>query len=169
MGSPPDDVDVRGRWKGRLAGRIVGVYISPDQPYIDAKVAANLCGGCPIAYELHPELKDVVTKEWLLDHVVPAMNTWYGVTDNPSLTLALPLLWASFDEGHQERQVPHQRERIRAAFESIRPDGFEGNPVVKTHLTIGGVGLSCTSPRLSLAEVLHCHLLLQFLWPWEYL
>jgi hypothetical protein len=87
-------------------------------------------------YELHPDLEGVATNEWLRQHVVPPMSRWYNNTDDPSLTLALPLLWASFDKAHELKQVQHQRESICLAFNAIRPAGFEANPVVKTPLTI---------------------------------
>ncbi len=58
-----DDVDIRGRWKARMSGRVVDAYITPEQPYVDANVCTQLCLGAPIAYELHPEVQCIVTAD----------------------------------------------------------------------------------------------------------
>ncbi|CAB9520169.1 unknown protein [Seminavis robusta] len=62
MGATADEVDIRGRWKARLSGRVVDAYISPEQPWIDARVAEKLCMGAPIAYKLHPDAKRVTPR-----------------------------------------------------------------------------------------------------------
>ena len=50
--------------------------------------------------------------------------------------LSLPLLFAAYNDLAGVLQLPAQRIRIRQAFEAIRPEGFEGNPVKKIPLTV---------------------------------
>ncbi|CAB9520170.1 unknown protein [Seminavis robusta] len=50
--------------EGRLSGRVVDAYISPEQPWID------LCMGAPIAYKLHPDAKR---------HVVPRTHRGWSL------------------------------------------------------------------------------------------
>ncbi|CAB9528355.1 hypothetical protein SEMRO_2206_G319030.1 [Seminavis robusta] len=88
MGATADEVDIRGRWKTRLSGRVVDAYISPEQPWIDARVAEKLCMGAPIAYKLHPDAKRV-TPDWLIEHVVPRTHAFYDGVNDISLHLAL--------------------------------------------------------------------------------
>eukprot|EP00797_Seminavis_robusta_P009596 Sro1698_g291960.1 n/a (410) ;mRNA; r:10995-12284 len=80
------EVDIRGRWKARLSGRVVDAYISPEQPWIDARVPKSFAWGLllPTSYTRMPRDPD-----WLIEHVVPRTI---------SLHLALPLLWAALDE-----------------------------------------------------------------------
>ncbi|CAB9511702.1 expressed unknown protein [Seminavis robusta] len=136
MGATADEVDIRGRWKARLSGRVVDAYISPEQPWIDARVAEKLCMGAPIAYKLHPDAKRV-TPDWLIEHVVPRTHAFYDGVNDISLHLALPLLWAALDESWEERMEPPVRVRIQDAYERIKADIPVGvNPVVKVPLSI---------------------------------
>ncbi|CAB9521501.1 hypothetical protein SEMRO_1200_G251930.1 [Seminavis robusta] len=91
MGATADEVDIQGRWKARFSGRVVDAYISPEQPWIDARVAEKLCMGAPIAYKLHPDARRV-TPDWLIEHVVPRTHAFYDGVNDISLHLALPLL-----------------------------------------------------------------------------
>jgi hypothetical protein len=70
------------------------------------------------------------------EHVTPNIRAFYDGSDYIAARLALPLLWASMQDDMEDRQVGHQRIRIRAAFEAIRPDGFIGNPVERHKLCI---------------------------------
>jgi len=135
MGCSHDQVDIRGRWKTRRSGRVVDAYISPEQPYIDAHVASALCQNAPIAYKCHPQATGV-TNAWLLQHVVPAINQFFGPTDNIALVLALPLLWAALDPSMEERMDPEQREYIQEEYAKVStlPEGV--NPVVKVCLSV---------------------------------
>ncbi|CAB9528583.1 unknown protein [Seminavis robusta] len=136
MGATADEVDIRGRWKARLSGLVVDAYISPEQPWIDARVAEKLCMGAPIAYKLHPDAKRV-TPTWLIEHVAPRTHAFYDSVNDISLHLALPLLWAALDESWEERMEPPIRIRIQDAYELIKADLPEGvNPVVKVPFSI---------------------------------
>ena len=105
------------------------------QPYTDALVASALCQNAPIAYKRHPQATNI-TNEWLFQHVVPNINSFFGPTDNIALVLALPLLWAALDSSMEERMDPNQREYIQEEYAKIStlPEGV--NPVVKVCLSV---------------------------------
>ena len=44
-GCTQPEIEVRGRWQGEGANKVVNVYIDRQQEYTDAKVAAALCIG----------------------------------------------------------------------------------------------------------------------------
>ncbi|CAB9524937.1 expressed unknown protein [Seminavis robusta] len=104
MGATADEVDIRGRWKARLSGRVVDAYISPEQPWIDARVAEKLAWGL-YCLQATPDAKRV-TPDWLIEHVVPRTHAFYDGVNDISLHLALPLLWAALDESWEERMEP---------------------------------------------------------------
>ncbi|CAB9505505.1 unknown protein [Seminavis robusta] len=106
MGATADEVDIRGRWKARLSGRVV-------DPWIDARVAEKLCMGL---------LLPTMTPDWLIEHVVPRTHAFYDGVNDISLHLALPLLWAALDESWEERMEPPVRVRIQDAYERIKAD-----------------------------------------------
>ena len=139
FGVSSSDAESRGHWKGDGDGGgalVNGSYISPDQAFIDANVAAALCHGNPIACRVHPEAHGV-TNEWLLQNVVPHTNHFFGgqMNDaNPALLLAMPLLWAAMSDEMEGRMDTDQREKIRDAYSQIVT--MEGNPIVKNTLTI---------------------------------
>ena len=140
LGKLPGDVEFRGRWKGDESKHkiINGSYISPDQPFIDADVAACLCHNQPISYRPHPAATGV-TPAWLREHVVPHLDHFYGGENNPlnpSLVLAYPLLWAAMSPEMEGRMDPVQRERIQGAYQDIDtlPEGV--NPVVRVNLHV---------------------------------
>ena len=102
MGMTTDDVDTRGRWKGKGKGIVDQRYISPSQPFIDANVASALCNGLPCEYRVEA---DFVTDEWLLVYVVPFLHEFYGVERSPALLLAKPLLWAAMSPDMEGKYV----------------------------------------------------------------
>ncbi|KAI2493261.1 hypothetical protein MHU86_21298 [Fragilaria crotonensis] len=55
-GCSPDEIEIRGRWK-QQGQRVVFRYIDVKQLFIDAKVAAALCIGGPIKYELSVDVE----------------------------------------------------------------------------------------------------------------
>jgi hypothetical protein len=92
-GCSKDDVDSRGRWRKR---RVQDRYVSVNLPYPDAKVAAALCVGGPCMYQL--KAGSGVTTAWLRQHVVPNMLLSHSLQESVVMVLALPLLWAAFDD-----------------------------------------------------------------------
>jgi hypothetical protein len=127
-GAHRDDADKRGRWTGKR--KQVDVYIDLAIPYADAKCASILCIGGPCKYVLKEGSN--VSDEWLLEHVVP--NIQSRLDGAIAKTLARALLWAAFDN-EVCLYVPTQvRERIRFSYHSV-PDGLEDeNPVKKYDL-----------------------------------
>jgi hypothetical protein len=144
MGQHCEDVDVRGRWKskpgenGNFNKVVKTVYVSPDQPFIDANVAATLCLGSPIAYRKHPDAASWLTDQMLLEHVVPHTHAFFGSTSNPSLVLALPLLWACFDGSQKGKMDAWQRQRVREIVFQLKPDDWPmaKNPIVKDNVVV---------------------------------
>ena len=143
LGADDDDVDRRGRWKGRQASNKVvnGSHISPKQPFIDVCVQTLLCHESPCAHRIHPDAAGV-TNAWLKKHVVPFTFAFYGgdtanTTTNPWRQLALPLLWAALSDEMADRMDPTQRECIRAEFTKIDtlPEGIT-NPVYHANLQV---------------------------------
>ena len=51
-GGSPNEIEIRGRWKGLKGGRVVFRYIKAQQAYEDARIAALLCRGGPVRYKL---------------------------------------------------------------------------------------------------------------------
>lgn len=64
-----DDCDTRGRW--RNSRRQHETYADTSIPFVDAKVAAAVCKGGPIAYVVDEE--SCISDCWILDHVTPHM------------------------------------------------------------------------------------------------
>jgi hypothetical protein len=133
-GCSKDDVDSRGRWRKR---RMVDRYIDVNLPYPDAKVAAALCVGGPCKYVLKEG--SGVTEHWLRQHVVPNILRAQRFQEQVVLVLALPILWACFDDEMVAYMPAVMRNRIRAAYENIRQLEPEVNPVKKILLLVTGV------------------------------
>jgi hypothetical protein len=84
-----DEVEFRGRWKHK---KVVNVYMDPNAPYIDAKVAGALCVGGPIKYKLRPGSN--ISIDWMMQHAVPNIHRRYPYPPGGlPATLALPLIW----------------------------------------------------------------------------
>ena len=66
-----DDTDYRGRWKNSRQQH--ETYADTNIAYVDAKVAAAMCKGGKLVYEVDP--LSGVTDNWILDNVVPNMVT----------------------------------------------------------------------------------------------
>ena len=118
MGMHTEDVDTCGRWKsgssgGDKGGAVVEKhYISPNQPFIDKNVAAQLCNGSPIGYEIHLEAIEFINDGWLLEKVVPRKHEFFGVEQSQALVLARPLLWVAMDPHYIDCMDHQQREYI---------------------------------------------------------
>lgn len=129
------DVEVRGRWKS-TGTKIIRRYMSNDLPYADAKVASTLCIGGACMYSLNDQ--SGITDVWLYEHVVPCIFQRSKVQGRESVAqvLALPLLWASLDDAMEPFMPLSIRNRVRAAYESIRVLPEEQNPVTKIPLLV---------------------------------
>ena len=137
-GGTQDEVEIRGRWKGKNGARVSSRYINPNQPFIDAKIAGILCVNGPVKYELKSGAG--IATEWLREHVVPALTDFFGADSTVPNTLALPLLWAAMEPSMASRVPVALRDRIRTEYEAFRA-GSDGllvgvNPVKKVPLLI---------------------------------
>ena len=86
-GCSKDDVDLRARWKGGHR-RMQDRYASYTLPFPDAKVATALCKGGPIHYLVK---ESGISKEWILEHVVPSIFSEYD--EYVAIVLGRALLW----------------------------------------------------------------------------
>lgn len=132
-GCSKDDIDSRGRWRKR---RVVDRYIDVTLPFPDAKVAAVLCIGGPCKYTL--KKGSGVTEDWLCQHVVPNILQSKRFHRQVAVVLALPILWACFDEEMEAYMLPALRNRIRAVYNCIQQLGPHVNPVRKVLLVVIG-------------------------------
>ena len=133
-GCSRDDVDARGRWKGTR--RVVDMYIDSTIPYPDAKVAASLCVGGAIKYELRSDSR--ISDDWLLEHV--SRNILRVFPRQMALVLGKALLWGICDEQVSQYIDAAMVERVRADVNSLNNCYANNNlnPVKKIPLVIGG-------------------------------
>ena len=133
-GCSRDDVDARGRWKGTR--RIVDMYIDSTIPYPDAKVAASLCIGGAIKYEVRRDSR--ISEDWLLEHV--SRNILRLFPRQMALVLGKALLWGICDDEVSQFIEPEMVERVRADVRSLNNcyTNNNTNPVKKIPLVIGG-------------------------------
>jgi len=109
-------------------------YVSTNLPYQDAKVASKLCIGGPVKYTAREGAN--VTNAWLLQYVVPHIAQRFS--EQFALTLAFPILWACYDGQCSIPIPPTLKNRVRAAYEMVRPNNLpaQQNPVEKKQLVI---------------------------------
>ena len=120
---------------------------------MDAKVAAALCTGGPIAYLVRPDSD--ITDEWVLEHVVPHMLA-AEVPCQVCLVLGRALLWkvvetsTKIEEAHN---VPSSiMSRVMSAFGDLgeRNRLLAGqNPVRRANLGVSGI-----DPQLHVFKIL---------------
>jgi hypothetical protein len=142
VGCTLDQIDVRGRWK-RNSGRVVDRYVDVEQQYIDAKVAAALCVHGAVKYKFVPG--SGLSYDWLHKYVVPGIAKFYGSDNNNTIAsvLALPLLWACFDEYYSTKLPEWLIVKINNEYNKIKKIP-EKNPIMKVPLTVFEVnGLLC--------------------------
>ena len=126
LGCTKDEKDIRGRWKSK--GRVSDVDNDIELPWPDTKVAGMLCIDGPVKYKIQENTD--VTKEWILRHVVPAMRTREDVNDEVAFVLGTALLWYVMHNRDEIDRVPAAIEdRIKNAYENIRREGDNKNPV----------------------------------------
>lgn len=135
-GCSKDDIDLRARWKGGQR-RMQDGYASVTLPFPDAKVAAALCKGGPIHYNV--KQNSCITKEWILEHVVP--NIFSSYDEYVAIILGRALLWRIFDS-EQSKVVPRIIcEQVKAAYSDLGSRNMlelGENPVKKEPLAVTG-------------------------------
>jgi hypothetical protein len=130
-GCTKDDVDYRGRWKGKA--RMQDTYVDVTLPWPEFKVAAKLCIGAPCKYVLKEGTG--LSNNWLAAHVAPNIAQVYG--EGVAAVLGKALLWSIFDDVASARVPPQIFTRVMAAYNSLHarhrlPNGE--NPVKKIQL-----------------------------------
>jgi hypothetical protein len=107
-----------------------------EQQYTDARVAAALCVGGPIKYKLKED--SGVTDEFLAEHVVPGIASFFGADSSVTKVLGKALLWSCLQDLDDEQRKQKGLflngaivERVKQEYAAIRrlPEGV--NPVEK--------------------------------------
>jgi hypothetical protein len=136
-GAHGEEVEIIGRWKGTLGGKIVNRYIDVKQLYQDAKVAGVLCLGGPCKYVYKDDCESI-TDDWLFEHVVPNISAKFGRSFAAVLGKAvLYICLKEQDSQQRDKFVPVPadiRQRVCAAYAELGLD--EAQPVLKVPLHI---------------------------------
>jgi len=140
MGALQHEIDVRGRWKGAKGSRVSTRYINPEQPFVDAKVAAMLCVDGAVKYECKSEAE--VSMIFLLEHVVPAISSHFAELSGIANVLGPVLLWGCHEASLKEYIPGWLRDRVLQAYAMVRPEDFPvaENPVKKIPIVVYQVG-----------------------------
>ena len=132
-GCSRDEVDLRGRWKKRR--RQVDTYIDTEIPYPDAKVAAALCIGGPVAYQI--VAGSGVNDNWIVDNVVPNIHKSH-FCKKTAARVGRAVLWACLDP-HYRTYVPDELlRRVTSSYERIKIPESDNNPIKKVGLVVVG-------------------------------
>ena len=138
-GCTPDEIEIRGRWKHQ-GKRVVFRYIDVKQLFIDAKVAAALCIGGPIKYDLvdDAEVRTAITNDWLFTNVIPCIRARFSNDSRLCRVLGLALLFGCLDEEIAPELPLHVEARVWNAWEALqlRAEGANINPVHRVPLHV---------------------------------
>jgi hypothetical protein len=134
-GCSKDDTDCHARWKSHKWQQ--DQYANVTIPYVDAKVAAALCKGGPVAY-IHAE-ESSITDDWILQYVVPA--TRQKLSHEVCIVLGRALLWRIFDKSgnfipKEIKRCVHEDAYSNLGDQCTLENGV--NPIKKIPLGIGG-------------------------------
>ena len=132
-GCSRDEIDLRGRWK--KSRRIVDTYLDTTIPYPDAKVAASICVGGPIKYELVGNCG--LDDDWIRQNVTPNIFKLHHCKKT-AVVFGKAILWACYDLTQKDHVPVALRERVAAQYESIRLLEPNTNPVKKITLVVAG-------------------------------
>jgi hypothetical protein len=130
-GCSNDKKDICGHWKkGQCVSDIDDAI---ELPFPDAKVAGMICIGGPCKHVVKEG--SGVTDNFLLQHVVPNIRTWFPA--DVAKVLAKPLLWMIFSS---ERNCLPQamRDHIQTAYNNIHVLPAGENSVKKILLVVTG-------------------------------
>ena len=115
--------------------------------YPDAKVAAALCKGEAITYQV--KMESNVTESWILTHVVPNIAKKYSRA--MALVLGNALLWRIMDPMQSAVLPKTMVSRVQRLYNSVSCNELtpEENPVCRIPLSIHGVdGTLVVTPLL---------------------
>jgi hypothetical protein len=136
-GCTSEQVEIRGRWKV-AAGKQVMVYIDVKRDYEDAKVCSALCCGAPVKYALKEGLLQMISHQWLCEHVVPHIACKFRNEAKLCNNFGLALLYACVSDS-QDIEVPeHIRRRVQGAYNMLEHE--ETLPVMKVPLLVHRLG-----------------------------
>ena len=94
-----------------------------------------LCVGGPVKYVAAPD--SGVTKNWLLENVVPGIASFYEEQDNNiAEVLGLAVLWVCYDPEMMEKVPGWLLTRVRTSYQQIMEVQPERNPVEKRKLFV---------------------------------
>ena len=112
------------------------LYIDAHLPFPDAKVAASLCLGGPVKYELRRDSR--ISDDWLLEHVAKNIHSLFP--RRMALVLGKALLWGICDDDVAVFIDPATVQRVRAEVRNLNNCFSEDNinPVKKIPLIISG-------------------------------
>jgi hypothetical protein len=138
-GCPDNEVEVRGRWKGKKNGSVVNRYINVEQLTTDAKLAGVLAVGGPIRYKLKEDSH--VSNHFLTHIVVPKIDEHFVDPSNTiANVLSLPLLWACHEPSLVHMMSDAVRARVQEGYNTIRGgQSASYNPVMKVPLHISRI------------------------------
>ena len=132
-GATKDEKDLRGRWKS--ASRVSDTYDDIELPYPDAKVAALLCIGGPVKYQLRDDAG--IDDDWILSTVMPHGCT--KIDNNAAVVLGRAVLWYAFTAEGIADMPPMLYQRICNAYALLNNDlEATTNPVKKIPLVVSG-------------------------------
>ena len=132
-GCSRDEIDLRGRWKKKT--RQVDVYIDTEVPYPDAKVAAALCVGRPITYQIVPGCG--IDDAWITNNVIPNLFK-HHFCKKTAIVLGKAVLWACIDPMYKSYVPDELLQRVTSAYERTRFMDFDVNPIKKIGLVVVG-------------------------------
>lgn len=136
-GCSQEEVEKRGRWKGKKNGAVVNRYISPEQLPTDAKVASILCFGGPVTYRLKDDAN--LTPEFIRMHVLPGIYNLFSSDPSNHIVdvLGPALLYLCHTPGLEHMVSEAVRNRVTASYHLRRGQHPpEYNPVEKIPLSV---------------------------------
>jgi len=136
-GATDNQVEIRGRWKGKKNGKVVNRHINPEQLPTDTKMAEKLCMGGPVKHKCKADSN--VSSAFLHELVVPGISQLFSVdeSNNTADVLGPALLWACHEEACSEMMSGVVRDRAREAYNSIRGTHLpDYNPAEKVSLHV---------------------------------
>ena len=126
-------------------------YVEGNIAYPDAKVAAALCKGEAITYQV--KIESNVTESWILAHVVPNIAKKYSRA--MALVLGNALLWRIMDPIQSAVLPKPMVTWVQRLYRSITGNilTVEENPIASVPLSIHGVdGTLVVTPLLEEEE-----------------
>jgi hypothetical protein len=130
-GRGADEVDCRGRW--RDTQRISDRYTSINLPYIDANVAAALCGaGTPAKYV--EKEGSSVTDIWLTREFVPHIAAKLG--NGAAVVLGKALLWCLMEPMMMFTIPAFLRTRLMVRYAMIQSFDDDTNPMERIAMNV---------------------------------